>query len=265
MFIKRLIHILSSCLSARYILNDHKFYLPFIDFAVHLIVKNIRLAKNILQATLSSYFDTQYWDKKFLEEKTSWGFEPADSAIVAKDLFLQHDVKKILIPGIGYGRNAKVFIENGINVTGIEISQAAIDLAHTEANLELKIYHGSVTEMPFDDYQYEGVFCYALIHLLNKRERAKFIRDCYAQIKPDGYMLFTAISVHASMFGAGKYLSKNRFKIANSLSVFFYDKDTIEKEFGKFGLVSYEAIDEPIKHMKKEPPLKCYYIVCRRC
>ena len=34
-------------------------------------------------------------------------------------------VKDILIPGVGYGRNAKVFIDNGINVTGIEISKTA--------------------------------------------------------------------------------------------------------------------------------------------
>jgi 2-polyprenyl-3-methyl-5-hydroxy-6-metoxy-1,4-benzoquinol methylase len=228
-------------------------------------VKNIRLAKNILRATLSSYLDTQYWDKKFLLEKTSWGFEPADSAILARDLFLKHQVKDILIPGIGYGRNAKIFIENGMEVTGIEISQAAIDLAHTEVKSGLQIYHGSVTDMPFDHHQYDGIFCYALIHLLNMRQRAKFIRDCYAQIQVGRHMIFTAISAHASMFGTGKYLSKNRYTIANGLNVFFYDQDSIKKEFGKFGLVSFETIDESIKHMKDEPPLKCYYIVCKRC
>lgn len=40
-----------------------------------------------------------------------------------KRFFLEKNVKDILVPGIGYGRNAKVFIDNGINVTGIEISK----------------------------------------------------------------------------------------------------------------------------------------------
>jgi len=58
-----------------------------------------------------------------------WGFEPAKSAVLAKDFFVEHKVKNILIPGIGYGCNAKVFMDNGMSVTGIEISQTAIDLA----------------------------------------------------------------------------------------------------------------------------------------
>ena len=89
---------------------------------------------------------------------------------MTKDFFLEKKVKDIFIPGIGYGRNAKVFIDNGINVTGIEISKTAINLARQN-----NIYHGSVTEMPFDNKLYDGIFCYALIHLLNSNERKKFI------------------------------------------------------------------------------------------
>ena len=30
-----------------------------------------------------------FWDKIFDKEKTNWGFEPSDSAILTKDFFLQ--------------------------------------------------------------------------------------------------------------------------------------------------------------------------------
>ncbi len=66
-----------------------------------------------------------------------------------KIFFLEKNVKDILVPGIGYGRNAKVFIENSINVTGIEISKTAIDLARENGLEDVSIYHGSVNEMPF--------------------------------------------------------------------------------------------------------------------
>lgn len=66
-------------------------------------------------------------------------------------------LNRILIPGFGYGRNAKLFIENGFDVTGIEISQSAIDLAKTNG-LNCMIHHGSVTSMPFDDKIYDGIF-----------------------------------------------------------------------------------------------------------
>lgn len=227
-------------------------------------VKCLKLAKKLLWKSLSINISSKYWEQKFLNEQTSWGKEAADSAILAKDIFIKNKFKDILIPGIGYGRNAKVFMENGMNVTGIEISQSAIDLARTENKLDIRIHHGSVTEMPFDNHIYDGIFCYALIHLLSKPQRVKFIRNCYEQLKKGGYMIFTVISNKSSLFGNGKYLSKNRYKIANGLDVFFYSKDSITKEFSAYGLLDFEAIDEPIKHMKDEPPLKCFTVFCQR-
>jgi 2-polyprenyl-3-methyl-5-hydroxy-6-metoxy-1,4-benzoquinol methylase len=205
-----------------------------------------------------------FWESMFKEEKTTWGYEPSDSAILSKDFFLEKDAKEILIPGIGYGRNAKVFCENGFNVTGIEISKTAIDLAKAENGLNIKIHKGSVTEMPFDTKTYDGIFCYALIHLLNLNERKKFLKDCFSQLKPNGHMIFTIVSKKASMYGNGKQLSKDRFEIMKGLNVFFYDFESARREFGKFALIDCVEIDEPIKHMDNEPPLKCILIKCKR-
>src|SRR6478735_10289539 len=125
---------------------------------------------------------TEFWEANFIEKKEMWGFEPAHSAVLTKDFFVRESVKNILIPGIGYGRNAQIFKDNGITVTGIEISKTAIEMARKHYGPDMKIYHGSVTDMPFDKQQYDGIFCYALIHLLSSNERAKLIRDCYDQL-----------------------------------------------------------------------------------
>ena len=206
----------------------------------------------------------EYWESSFKEMETLWGFEPSDSAILSKELFLDNKAQEILIPGIGYGRNAKIFCDNGINVTGIEISKAAIDLANSKNGLDIKIHNGSVTDMPFDQKMYDGIFCYALIHLLNSRERKKFIQDCFNQLKPNGYMIFTFVSKNASMYGKGKQLSKDRFELMNGLRVFFYDTGSVKREFEKYGLIEFTEIDEPIKHMVNEPPLKCILVKCKR-
>ena len=205
----------------------------------------------------------EFWEKVFRGEKTSWGFQPSDSAIFAKDFFLEHGLKRILIPGVGYGRNAKIFCENRFVVTGIEISKTAIDLAR-ENGLDFPIRHGSVTNMPFDDSLYDGIFCYALLHLLNKYERRKFIANCYKQVKPNGYMIFMIASKKMEKYGTGRRLSKDRYKIMPGLNVFFYDFESVKKEFQQFGLMEYREIDEPIKHMDGEPPLKCILVICRK-
>ncbi|MGA5691794.1 class I SAM-dependent methyltransferase [Cytobacillus pseudoceanisediminis] len=205
----------------------------------------------------------EFWESSFIEKQTMWGFEAADSAILTKDFFLEKNVKDILLPGFGYGRNAKVFIENGINVTGIEISKTAIDLA-SQHGIESRIFHGSVTDMPFDDQLYTGVFSHALIHLLNKDAREKFIKDCYDQLKPNGYMIFTAVSKKAPMFGKGKQLDKDYFEIMEGVKMFFYDSHTIKQEFGQYGLIELSEIDEPNKDMKSKPSINFFMIKCKK-
>ncbi|MDH5160578.1 class I SAM-dependent methyltransferase [Heyndrickxia oleronia] len=205
----------------------------------------------------------EFWESSFIDKQTMWGFEPTDSAILIKDFFLEKNVKDILVPGIGYGRNAKVFIENGITVTGIEISKTAIGLAR-QNGIDSGIFHGSVTEMPFDNKLYDGIFSHALIHLLNEHEREKFIKDCYAQLKPNGYMIFTTVSKKAPMFGKGKQLDKAYFEIMEGVKMFFYDSDSIKQEFGDYGLVEFLEIDEPNKDMKNKPSINFILVKCKK-
>lgn len=187
---------------------------------------------------------TEFWEQAFKDKQEMWGLEPARSAALTKDLFSKHNVKNVLIPGIGYGRNAQIFTDSGITVTGIEISKTAVDLAQKHFGDELKIYHGSVTEMPFDDKLYDGIFCYGLIYLLNNDERAKLIQDCYNQLTEDGFMIFTAITKDAQTYGQGTQISKDRFEMFGGVKIFFYDKKSIEEEFEKFGLFEVSEVTE---------------------
>jgi SAM-dependent methyltransferase len=186
----------------------------------------------------------EFWESAFGEKQEMWGFEPSKSAVLTKDFFIQKSVKNILIPGIGYGRNAQIFKENGIAVTGIEISKTAIEMARKHYGTDMVIHHGSVTDMPFDKSQYDGIFCYALIHLLDGSEREKLIRDCYNQLSENGYMVFTVISKDAHTYGQGKFVSKDRYEIFDGVNMFFYDKESIKSEFGKAGLFEVTEISE---------------------
>lgn len=186
----------------------------------------------------------EFWEEAFKDKQEMWGLEPAKSTVLAKDFFVEHKIKNVLIPGIGYGRNAKIFLENGMKVTGIEISQTAIDLAKKHFGNDLTIYHGSVTEMPFDDKFYDAVFCYGLIYLLDKNERKKLIQDCYKQLMENGFMIFTAITKDARTYGQGTQLSKDRFEMFGGVKIFFYDKETIEEEFGGAGVFEVHEVSE---------------------
>jgi SAM-dependent methyltransferase len=186
----------------------------------------------------------EFWESAFRDKQEMWGSEPAHAAIIASEYFRENGVKDVLIPGIGYGRNAQVFIKAGMSVTGIEISATAIDLAKNHFGDGSSIHHGSVTDMPFDNKEYDGIFCYALIHLLDEQERKKLVRDCFNQLKEGGCMVFTAITKEAPTYGKGKLIGKDRYEQFGGVQVFFYDDESIHDEFKEAGLLEINKITE---------------------
>ena len=97
----------------------------------------------------------EFWESAFKQKQEMWGWVPADSAIATSELFKQHEFKNILIPGFGYGRNAGVFLGNGCTVTGIEISETALEIAKKHFENSITVHHGSVSLMPFDQEVYD--------------------------------------------------------------------------------------------------------------
>ena len=203
----------------------------------------------------------EIWEAVFAEKQTMWGLEPTLSAVFAKDYFVQMGVRDVLIPGVGYGRNAKVFLEHGMTVTGIEISETAISLARSQLGLDIPIHHGSVSNMPFDTRQYDGVFCYGLIYLLDAHGRAKLIRDCWAQLASGGFMIFTVISKDAPMYGQGPRLGDDWYEIHPGMKMYFYDANSVEREFVNYGLVEQSKIDEPLHNGSTFPFIN---VVCKK-
>lgn len=187
---------------------------------------------------------TDFWETAFNDKQEMWGMNPAKSAELTKNFFLEKSLTNILIPGVGYGRNAQPFLENRMNVSGIELSKTAIELAKKHFGNQIAIFHGSVTDMPFDHKKYDGIFCYALIHLLDSRERKKLISDCYNQLSENGFMVFTGITKEAPNFGKGKRIEKDRYELHHGAKIFYYDRESVKTEFNDFGLFEINEVNE---------------------
>lgn len=126
------------------------------------------------------------------------------------------------------------------------------------------VHHGSVSLMPFDNEIYDGIFSYSLLHLLNPVERIKFISDCYQQLRPDGYMVFVSIAKEDFRYRQGKEISCDTFEMPYGVTLFFYDADSIKRDFGKYGLIESTIISEPAQDKNDVPKQRFWYIVCRK-
>ncbi|MFC2104438.1 class I SAM-dependent methyltransferase [Bacteroidota bacterium] len=204
-----------------------------------------------------------FWEILFAEQGTLWEFNPSDSALIALDLFRKYGLNKMLIPGVGYGRNAKPFYDSGFEITGIEISKTAIELARKNG-LNFKIHHGSLTDMPFNDEIFDGVFCYATLHLFKELERKQVLKNCYNQLEKNGLLFFNVVSTESIKDFEGKLINKNTKKLDNGIEVFFYNLENIVSEFTDYNIIDISKIDEPIKHMKDQESLKCFNVICKK-
>ena len=202
----------------------------------------------------------EFWEAAFVEKQMMWGRDPARSALVAAELFSRLGAKSVLIPGIGYGRNAQPFLARGMSVTGIEISETAIALARAELGLEVPIHHGTVSAMPYDHARYDGIFCFGLLYLLDGEARAKLVRDSWAQLAPGGAMMFTVVSKASPMYGRGTKLADEWYEPLPGLTMYFYDEESAAHELEGCGPIEVSTIDEPA-HGSSLPFLN---IVCRK-
>jgi hypothetical protein len=77
-------------------------------------------------------------------------------------------------------------------------------------------------------------------------------------------MIFTTISKEAPMFGKGKQLGEDYFEIMEGMKMFFYDSDSVKREFGQYGLIECSKIVEPHKNMESKPPFPFLLVKCQK-
>jgi hypothetical protein len=77
-------------------------------------------------------------------------------------------------------------------------------------------------------------------------------------------MIFTAASKQTGLYGTGKEISKDRYELTKGLCCYFYDSEAILKEFSHFGIIECIDIDEPVKFIDGEEPVKLKFVICKK-
>lgn len=104
-------------------------------------------------------------------------------------LYSKLDSKVILEAGCGAGRFTEILLENNSLITSLDLSVSV--LANHENNgkkANLRIVRASITALPFDEGQYDIVFCPGVVqHTPNPTES---IIALFKELKPGGWLVF---------------------------------------------------------------------------
>ena len=189
----------------------------------------------------------EYWESRFSEEGKIWGELPSRSAHDALRLFLANEVKTVLVPGSGYGRNTKLFSASGLDVTGIEISVSAFTMA-LQFDPRSRFYHDSVLDMSFDNQKYDAIYCFNVLHLFCQSERELFLRQCAGKLKSQGLAFFVVFSDQESSFGQGQETEPNTFESKPGRPVHYFTEPDLIHHFHNFDILESGTLSDPEDH-----------------
>ena len=204
-----------------------------------------------------------YWDKRFQDEGYVWGTSPSQTAAYAAKIFHKNGVQKVLVPGSGYGRNTKVLSESGFDVTGIEVSEVAGEMAR-EYDPQTRTYNGSVLDMSFDDRQYDAVYCYNVLHLFREKEREQCLQACAYKVKDNGLLFFTVFSDREPSFGKGQEVEKNTFESRPGRPVHYFTEAELRDYFEHFEIIESGVTEDPENHGEGPHTHVLLYILARK-
>lgn len=91
--------------------------------------------------------------------------------------------KDLLEIGSGPGRDARVFVDRGYHVTGLDFSEGLTKIAR-EFVPEATFVVADMYDLPFEDSSFDGVWSCATLHHLTKMDLPHVLAEIYRVLRP---------------------------------------------------------------------------------
>jgi 2-polyprenyl-3-methyl-5-hydroxy-6-metoxy-1,4-benzoquinol methylase len=95
---------------------------------------------------------------------------------------------EILDAGCGTGTNSRWLARRGFQVTGVDLSQFALDKAGESAP-DVAFRQASLTDLPFADGSFDAILCHGVIMHIPDFEKA--LDELVRVLRPDGYLVLS--------------------------------------------------------------------------
>ncbi|MBC7235492.1 MAG: class I SAM-dependent methyltransferase [Chloroflexi bacterium] len=188
-----------------------------------------------------------YWDGRFSREGLIWGQEPSPTVAMAAQRFHAENVRTVLVPGSGYGRNTRALALAGFQVTGIELSEKAIALAK-HFDPYTRFVHGSALDPAPCPGPYDAIYCFNVLHLFRAPERQVMIEQSRRRLKPGGVAFFTAFAENDPGYGRGPEVEPHTFESRPGRPAHYFDQADLRLHFGAWEVLADGLVEEYEDH-----------------
>jgi len=205
-----------------------------------------------------------YWEGRFQVGGKIWGDRPSKSAEIALHYFQEYGVRRIFIPGAGYGRNARLFSADGFHVDGVEQSPTAVDIAPS-FDPASHIILGSVFEIPEPSVHYDAIYAFNIFHLFLASDRQRFLDICLRLLRPGGWLFLVVFSTDEPSFKKGAEIEPGTFESKPGRPVHYFSQDELIASLRQFSVRECVLIEDPEDHGEEGPHIhRLYYVLAQK-
>ena len=119
-------------------------------------------------------------------------FEPMNGGLrkLGMKLYPPGEEMKVLDVGCGTGIHLARYLKAGCQVYGIDPSEAMLEVAEARLGVAAQLHHGSATEMPYEDGQFDLAMCMLALHEMDADIRTKVASEMKRVMSPGGRILW---------------------------------------------------------------------------
>lgn len=198
--------------------------------------------------------DVCYWNQ-YYEKELKELQAPSDFATFVLPYLKAN--KKLMDVGCGNGRDSLFFSSHGVEVTGVDASEAAIDrLNKYDIQNSMFVCDDFVTCKALYQMQYDYFYSRWTIHAISERQENELLKNISMSLKKGGLFFIEARSVADELYGKGKEVAKNSF-VYNDHFRRFIDKVELKEKLEKlcFEVIYMKEGDNFSKTKESNPVL----------
>lgn len=173
--------------------------------------------------------DIKYWDSYYKTNKKQTNPSPFAKYLGENYLNNQSEKKTMIELGCGDGRDAVYFGEIGINIIGVDQSNAAVtNLNNNYSNENVRFIEDDFTnfESIFDE-KFDYIYSRFTIHAVKEESEDKVLEWAYNNLKEGGIFFIEVRSTEDDLFGKGVKIAENTYKF-NEHNRRFVDFETLK-------------------------------------
>ncbi len=200
------------------------------------------------------------WEKEYSKKGSLWRYE-SKSGISE---YLKEG--SILEVGCGNGKTLRALAKQDYDITAIDVSKKALELAQKAVgeNGKIRFVQGDVCSLQFEDNCFDGVVCSFVLQHLFLEERKKAISEMRRVLRPGGYLFLDVFSMEDMRCGKGAEVEPGTFKRGTGIITHYFTEDELRLLLSQFEIAAIKTEKEAKSYAGKKYTRAFFRAVCRK-